>query len=835
MFLGCERGTMRTLKLALLGSVSLASPLAQAQVQVQTTTNAAGGSRTAVNSPNSTSQTGLTDQVEEIVVTAQKRSESLQSVPISIQAIGTRKLNELNISQASDLVKFLPSVAVQTAAPGFTRYYFRGIASADNANHSGPQPTVGVYFDEQPVTTIQGTPDLHLYDIARVEALAGPQGTLYGASAEAGVLRIITNKPDTRKFEAGYDIEGDSVTHGALGYKMEGFANVPITDRAAIRLVGWYERDAGFIDITPGTRTYPVSGVTIATTPQKNINQVDTYGGRAALKVDLNDSWTFTPSVQVQEQIEGGRFGYDPSVGDLQVHTYYPERSSDFFYQAGATIEGKIHNFDLVYSGSFFHRAVHTLQDYTDYSFAYDQAPFSYGAYVTDAAGHTINPSQRVFGNDHFNKQSHELRVTSPQGERIRGTLGVFYQRQQHNIEQIYLIQGFDPFFSNTNRPGVLWLTEQKRVDRDYAVFGELSADIIPDHLTITGGARIFKYDNTLYGFFGYGANFSSHTGESQCIAGLPALSGAFCTNLDQRAKGDGIIPRANLTYKFNRDHLIYATYSRGFRPGGVNRRGGTPYTPDFLTNFEVGSKNTFFDRKLTLNATLFYEKWKNFQFGFLGQNGLTVIRNLVGTADVYGIEADATVVPVRGLTINGGLAYANAKTRNNYCGLVIPNTDTPVTSCTNPVDTVGGPQAASGTRLPVTPEFKFNLTGRYSFDFHGVQMHVQGSIQHQSSSYDDLRAAERAVQGALPAYENVDFSFGGETHGMTAEVFVKNAFDTRGNVSRFSECGIVHRNSGTSTQPATGVPDAALCGAAGNYIIPTQPQTFGIRFGHRF
>lgn len=826
-------GNTAALRLALLGSVALVLPT-PALAQVATTTSATGGSQTAVNSPNATSQSGPSDQVEEIVVTAQKRAENLQSVPISIQAIGTQRLNDLNITQAADLVKFLPSVAVQSPAPGATRYYFRGIASTDNANHSGPQPTVGVYFDEQPVTTIQGTPDLHLYDIARVEALAGPQGTLYGASAEAGVLRIITNKPVIGKWQGGYDLEGDSVTHGALGYKAEGFLNVPIADWIAGRVVGWYERDAGYIDIVPGTRTYPSSGVTIATHPQKNVNQVDTYGGRAALKIDLNDSWTISPSVQVQEQIEGGRFGYQPSVGDLEIQTFYPERNSDFFYQAAATIEGKIHDFDIVYAGSYLHRTVHTQQDYTDYSFAYDTL-FGSGHYITDSTGVPINPSQQVFGNDHFNKQSHELRIASPQSARIRGTLGVFYQRQQHNIEQQYFINGLAPLLSNMNRPGDIWLTEQKRVDRDYAVFGELAFDIIPEHLTLTGGARVFKYDNTLYGYFGYGINYSSHTGESQCIAGKAVLSGAFCTNLDQRAKGDGVIPRANLTYKFNRDHLVYATYSRGFRPGGVNRRGGTPYTPDFLTNFEVGTKNTFFDRKLTLNVTGFYEKWKNFQFGFLGLNGLTVIRNLIGAADVYGIEADATVVPVRGLTINGGLAYADAKTKNDYCGVLITGTQTPETSCINPIDTLGGPQAPRGTRLPVTPQFKFNLTTRYSFDFHGVQMHVQGSVQHQSSSYDDLRNAERAVQGLLRPYENADFSIGGEVHRLTLEFFVKNAFNTRGQVSRYNECATVARD------PTNGVPARLPTGAFlpicgfNTYVVPTQPQTFGIRFGQRF
>jgi len=422
---GWDRGGVAASKWALLAGVSLAAPAALAQsatgATTQTTTAATGGSQVAVNSPNGTSQSGAGDQIEEIVVTAQKRSENLQRVPISIQALSTQKLAELNVTQATDLVKFLPSVAVQNDAPGFTKFYFRGVASGGDGNHSGPLPSVGVYLDEQPITTILGPPDIHYYDIARIEALAGPQGTLYGASAESGVIRIITNKPDPSKFIAGYNIEGNAVgDHGALGYKAEGFANVPITDRAAIRLVGWYERDGGFIDIKEGTRHFFKSNdFTIATNPQRNINQVDTYGGRAALKIDLNDSWTITPTIQAQEQIEGGRFGYNPADGDLQVRTFYPERSSDFFYQAAATIEGKIHDFDIVYAGSHLHRTEHTQQDYNDYSFFYDTL-FGSGAYITGADGKVIKSSQHVNGNDHFNKDSHELRITSPQNLRVR-------------------------------------------------------------------------------------------------------------------------------------------------------------------------------------------------------------------------------------------------------------------------------------------------------------------------------------------------------------------------------------------------------------------------------
>lgn len=181
----------------------------------------------------------------DIVVTAQKRDQSIQSVPISIQAIGTKRLDDLNISNFNQYTQLLPSVSFQTTQPGSTVVYMRGVASGGDGNHSGPLPSVGTYLDEQPVTTIGGTLDVHIYDIARIESLAGPQGTLYGASSEAGTIRIITNKPDLSGFYGRVDGEVNSVKSGGIGSKLEGMLNMPLSGSAALRVVGFYQRDAG--------------------------------------------------------------------------------------------------------------------------------------------------------------------------------------------------------------------------------------------------------------------------------------------------------------------------------------------------------------------------------------------------------------------------------------------------------------------------------------------------------------------------------------------------------------------------------------------------------------
>jgi iron complex outermembrane receptor protein len=452
---------------------------------------------------------------DEIIVTAQKREENLQSVPISIQALSTQKLSEANVSNFNDYTKLTPSVSFQTTEPGVTNVYIRGVASGGDGNHSGSLPSVGVYLDEQPVTTIGGTLDVHIYDIARIEVLRGPQGTLYGASSEAGTIRIITNKPDHSNFYGGANAEINSVSHGGVGGKLEGFINAPLSPGIALRVVGWYEHDAGFIDNIPGTRAFdPKPGGIVVNNNglvKKDFNDVEVAGARAALGIDLADNWTATVSLIGQDQHNHGAFGFDPSLGDLKVQHFVPEFDHDRFGQAALTIQGKISNWDLTYAGAYMERKINSQADYADYAEAYDTLYHGAGGlagyfYFQDNAGHTINPSQHIVGADHFTKMSHELRIASPASSPFRVVAGLFYQRQTHLIHQDYQVPGLADDLSVNGHPGTLWLTQQIRVDRDYAAFGEASYDIA-SNLTLTGGLRAYRYDNSLIGFFGFGRN----------------------------------------------------------------------------------------------------------------------------------------------------------------------------------------------------------------------------------------------------------------------------------------------------------------------------------------
>ena len=283
--------------------------------------------------------------IEEVIVTAQKRSQNMQDVPISIQALGGEAIEELNLMNFLDYTKMLPSVAMEYngatgAGSSFSLIYMRGISTGGDGQATTSLPSVGMYLDELPITTIQGNLDIHMYDIARVEALAGPQGTLYGASSQAGTIRIITNKPELGTFSANLSAQADLVDGDDTGGVLEGYVNIPIGDSAAVRLVGWTRSDAGWVDNHAGSRTFfgvaadPVDDIVVENTfAEDNYNTLDTTGARASLRVDLGENWTITPQMMYQKSEGKGNWGDDLSdfgtTGKNAVLHTLPEFTED--------------------------------------------------------------------------------------------------------------------------------------------------------------------------------------------------------------------------------------------------------------------------------------------------------------------------------------------------------------------------------------------------------------------------------------------------------------------------------------------------------------------------
>lgn len=760
--------------------------------------------------------------LDEVIVTAQKRQESLQDVPLSMAVLGTQQLENLNVTRFDDFVKFLPSVTYQSLGPGASAVYFRGVASGENSNHSGPVPSVGIYLDEQPITTIQGALDIRVYDMERIEALAGPQGTLYGASSQSGTIRYISNKPDPSKFAAGYDLDVATIDHGSESYSGQGFVNIPLSDNMAIRLVGWAAQDGGYIDNVLLERTFPSWGGTIdnAALVKSDYNKLETYGGRAALKIDLNDSWTITPQIMGQQQKTEGSFVVTRDDPGYTFSNFKPVGSKDEWWQAALTVEGKIGNLDLVYSGAYLDRQVLSDNEYNDYSYFYD-VQYGYGAYWYDNDYNPINPSQYFLGNDQFTKMSHEIRLSSSKENRVYFVAGLFYQEQEHLIEQNYKIDGIADFMHVDGWPDTIWLTQQTRKDTDSAIFGEVTWNIT-DKLSATGGIRFFEAESSLKGFFGFSDFYSGsgRNGETLCSAilgnprfdetGWVPFRGAPCTNLDESTKENGNTPKVNLTYRLTDSKMIYATYSEGFRPGGVNRFTTVPpYSPDYLKNYEVGWKTMWADGRFRFNGAIFQLDWDDIQFSYLGENGLTVIRN-AGKAQIRGFEGDISWAVANGLNVSAGWAYIDSELREGYC------------------EDAGNPescppfQAPAGTRLPVTPEWKGNLIARWNFPMGSFDSFVQGAAVYNGEAWSDLRDGDREVMGKQDAYTIVDFAAGLGRGSWRAELYLDNAFDERAELFATTQAAIL----GPEGNPLSG---------NRQYIFTNQPRTLGLRFSQRF
>jgi outer membrane receptor protein involved in Fe transport len=772
--------------------------------------------------------------IGEIVVTATKREENLQDVPVSVQALDAERLDQLGITDFADYAQHLPTLSYSPSyGPGYNRPFMRGIASGENGNHSGSQPSVGTYLDEQPITTITGNLDLHLFDVSRVEVLAGPQGTLYGANSQAGTVRIITNRPDPSDFSAAWGLEFSGTRFGGFGQIGEGYVNIPLSERAAVRIVGWATHDDGYIDNRLGSRTYPSCASGFGCIPpgvtdensdvaKEDYNDVDTIGARIALGIDLNDSWTVTPQIMGQRQETNGVFAQQSDVGELAVTHFFPEWNKDSWIQGALTIEGQINNFDIVFSATRLGRDVDSNQDYSDYGYFYDLLA-GYGCYYVDNAGvgsacdtltggalqgNPINPGQQVEGRDHFDRDTYELRVASPAENRLRAIAGVFHQVAEHEIHQrYYFSEDFRDAYEVTGNPDTIWLTEQTRTDEETALFGELSYDFT-ERLTGTIGMRAYQTENSLVGFFGFGLNnaFGSSTGEPSCFGG--PFRGAPCTNLDASTEEEGQLYRANLEWNLDDDRMIYATYSEGFRPGGINRRGSFgPYDADFLDNFEFGWKTDWADGRLRWNGAIFHQVWQDFQYAFIsaGSSGLTQIQN-AGDAEIDGLETDLIWVPVDGLTINAAATFLSTElTSGNITGTEV------------------------GSELPVSPDLKFDFTARYEFQLGNWDAFVQGGASYVGERETSILTAgpsgDADILGTLPEYWTTDISAGIDRGNLSLSLFIDNLFDERGITGRYTECAVATCGAAPPGDATEGV----------FYDVVTRPMTAGIRIGRRY
>jgi len=751
--------------------------------------------------------------LDEIIVTAQKRTENLQDVPVSVQVLGQETLEQLNVSAFEDYVEYLPTVSYTSNGPGYGILYMRGISSGGDGVHSGSMPSVGVYLDEQPVTTISQILDVHIYDIARIEVLPGPQGTLFGQGSQAGTLRIITNQPDPDGFASRYDVGVNTVQDGDMGYSVEGMVNIPMGDRTALRLVGWHQTDAGYIDNAPATLTYAASGITIdnAALVAEDVNERSKTGARAALRIDLNDNWALTPGLIYQEATNDGVWQHDPdNVGDLEVVRFFEDTYDDDWLQATLTLEGDIgDSMSLVYAGSYLDRELISQYDYSDYAEYYENylAYYGYACYHYDAQGGCADPSQFVAGDETFKRFSHEIRLQSNSDNPLRWIVGAFYQEQEHNFDLQWVVPDMDSANSVIENGATTWQTYQVRTDQDDAFFGELSYDF-SDRWSATIGARWFSYDNELYGFngfLGHCTGFYDADGnfvEDQ-VNGTPQYPCFDTRILDDSTDGDDTSYKATVNFQATGDVMLYATYSEGFRSGGVNRArvpGIPKYRPDWVYNHELGWKSTLADGRLRFNGAVYLLDWEDFQFGFLdfSVSNLTIISN-VGQAQTVGAEFDLAWAATDNFMLTMAASYNQAELEKPYW------------RTTAEEEAGDPPRAPKGTAMPYVPEFQWTGVGRYDFDFGTMPGYAQLAVTYTGDQWNNLEVADRVK---IDAYTLVGFAAGIQRDSWSLDLFIDNVTDERAAIDFL---------------------DAGWGGTFDTRDVPNRPRTIGLRFGQRF
>jgi outer membrane receptor protein involved in Fe transport len=747
------------------------------------------------------SETSDEFMLEEVLVTARKRTENLQMIPQSIQAISAQTIEQAGLRSMDDYVRFIPSLNIVQANPGTAKVIFRGIADAQSTFIA--EPSAAVYLDEQSLV-VTGQPNPRMVDIERVEALSGPQGTLFGASAQSGVLRIITNKPDPTAFDANIDLGLSSTKSGDMSYDVSGMVNIPLSESWALRLVGFSAKDGGYIDIVEGT-TPRFGLVTNDGAAQKNFNDVKTTGGRIAARWFINDDWTMTASIIHQDTKSDGRSEHDPvHAGELNLVRFKPEFEFDDqdWTQYALTFEGDLGFADFVSATSYFTRDWTYTQDtsvgyasyfgtfcYNPYFIAYSrycfQAQALYdstyyrGTYYNDGIGYLQNVQQN-------SKLSQEFRLFH-QGETIDWVAGFFYEKSKEAWQFTTFIDDYpeshawDNFTSGRNiqngnpiptrdPEGGWWYSQDDSTFKNWSIFGEATWHI-SERWDVTAGARWFsrKMDKTYF-------------------VELPRYNltdvGVSHPNTDE----SDWVPKLSVSFAINDNSLLYALYSEGYRPGGTNRGRGTPFFPvqydaDKLENFELGSKNTFANGRVRLNVTYFNMKWKDYQLEVVdpswqtcggdnappepncGQPWQKVVSN-VGNAKSKGLEFQFDWAASEHLSLGANGTWLDAELSDEVdIGILVP----------------------AGSRLPLSPEFKGSLYAQYDWDVDWFGANSAWLRLQWSYTGDMLNQVEPltlddgpAPQILQPSYNIGDLRFGVDHDKWSLQLYINNLTDER-------------------------------------------------------
>jgi len=775
-------------------------------------------------------------QIEEVIVTATKRSASTQDIPVSVTAMNQENLEAMGVTNFSDYLIQLPGVTAGGSGPGQNTIYIRGVASTTpnltTAGVAGLAPNVALYLDEQPLAQPGRNLDVYAADLERIEVLSGPQGTLFGASSQAGTVRLITNKPDQSglygKIKAGtaYTDGGDS------SHNLEGVINIPVSDRLAVRAVAYVDKQGGYIDNVAGTidatesarfraagavrdnglavsagragtqSDADLSGVNFLSADnsalvEDDFNEARYTGGRISLRYDIDDTWSLLVGVSQQTLDTEGVFFVDPDLDDLEIQRYEDDSLEDSFENVNWTLEGRLGNLDVVYTGAFTEREADQFVDYTDYMFVGQYLPYYICDYSVTYPGEGVAPSGTcqspnlyVKSRSETDVETHELRFATDEDQRIRATFGAYYSsleiREVNSFTYPGSTQaiaadgvsvGYGPNFSAQGASvsdrgqwpaGVIFRNDILRTDDQVAAFGEVTADL-SEQFALTVGARWYDVEVDLKGsaagsFGNFGATTDNNAGNN--------LDTLF-TGKNDTAQTDGWIGKVSLAWTPSDDQLYYVTWSEGFRPGLLNRPGGKgndQYTVPFgidtddVTNYEMGWKTDLLDGSLRLNGSVFYVEIERMQTGIFDPSiaNLFFVSN-AADAEVKGMDASFVWAPysVAGFTVNGAISYL----------------DTEVTKVLIPTDDV-----IKGSDLAFAPTIQANIQARYEWTLDsGLMAHVMPHVAYSDSAYTDIITINRST---IDSWLMVGLSAGVSNDEWSAELYVDNITDERAEVS---------------------------------------------------
>jgi outer membrane receptor protein involved in Fe transport len=718
-----------------------------------------------------------------IVVTATRRAVSIQDVPINISAVGQEQLSRQRIDDVRDIADFTPGMTISDTGPGSTgTIVLRGLNASDSSTTGASYDSaLGVYLGEVPLYY-----DFKLLDIARVETLLGPQGTLYGLGTLAGAIRNIPNRPNTDNIEGEVHGRLYGKNHGSKpGYEMDGVINIPIVkDHIAFRSATGYFYDPGFIDYplllqTPGVSlpqpSGPVSvsnaGYAANLKSRKDLNFEKTFTTRNQLLFQLNQDLkvNFTYAFQ-QTKTDGGQYNSDGvlGTGKYESAARYIEPVKRRAHLGSMEINANIADIaDLVATTAYTDVKNDTQGDNTDLLLDLD---YGYEAFPAFSSWNESHDRRKQF--------NQEVRLVSRHGGPFSWVLGGFYNRQKRLREYTEHVPNH-PWvaFGTLPNPGeVEYASFTKSKVTEKAVFGEGTFKVTPEW-QVTAGARYFGYTSDVAG-----RSVLPLLGDPLSPYDLPSAGG--------ESKKSGWVWKFNTSYNFTPEIMVYGTYSKGYRIGGPNTvapcvlpldptqqnvcalPNEIQFGPDTTKNAEIGIRTQFFDRKLTFNFNVFQIKWDGIQVASATLNGIVGITVNGGKAKSEGFEMSFQLRPIHELSIQGTYSYTNAKLTEDVPGIIAVN-DPAGTYPSNPIQLT----ALSGDRLPGSAKNSGSLGVTYTKPFMDGNIIADWTATYRGSVVTRL-GWERAYGDKLPGYVLHRASLGYETGRYSFILFANNIFD---------------------------------------------------------